>query len=182
MNAFASQPLGLLVCSFFVACASTEDPGGGEAPLSSASATTTPTPPGPGSAVLATDGCRLTDERSALARTDPSDTFVLARVEPRVGCFGGKWLLGETLEPSPRDVFVGASSAGECSLWGDALPRNATFAIVRQRQTAGVFHLNDPCFVDDAGRPPATDRSTLGLVLYSDEATARAALAAAKAR
>lgn len=167
-------------------CASTESPregtradanGDAGAPSSTDARATIST-----GVALATDGCHPIDEVTALSKTDPSDTFVLARVTPKLGCLGGKWIVGETLEASPRNVFVGASSANDCPLWGDAPPRNATYAVVRQRQTAAIFHANDPCLTEDGGRPLTTDRSTLGLVLYADEASARAAFVAARAQ
>jgi len=175
MSLLFSRSIGLLALVALMGCTATEGPTRDSPTPSSGDGDTR------ASAVLATDGCRRTDERAALERTDPSDTFVLARVTPRLGCLGGKWILGETLETSPRDVFVGASSASECNLWDDAPPK-ATFAVVRRRQTAGVFHLNDPCFGDDGGRPLSTDQAIQGLALYGSEAEARAALAEATKR
>ena len=133
-------------------------------------------------AVYASDGCRPTGEAAALARTDPSDAFVLARVDVRVGCLGGKWLVGRTIEASTRDVFMGNSSGAECQLWGDDAPKGATFAVVRQRQTAAIFNIQDPCLTRDDGSPLSTDQSMLGIALYRDEAAARAALNVAEAR
>ncbi|MBL9111176.1 MAG: hypothetical protein JNM74_17970 [Myxococcales bacterium] len=186
MSRYLSRALGLLTFFVLAGCASTEGPregtsagtnGEAGAPSSTDARATIST-----GVALATDGCRPIDEVTALSKTDPSDTFVLARVTPKLGCLGGKWIVGETLEASPRNVFVGASSATDCPLWGDAPPKNATYAVVRQRQTAAVFHANDPCLTEDGGRPLTTDRSTLGLVLYADEASARAAFVAARAQ
>lgn len=185
MNRLLVPSLGVLLYVIVSGCASTEAPregtststNGGAGPPSRTDARA----PISAGVAFATDGCRPVDELTALSKTDPSDTLVLARVAPKHGCSGGKWIVGETLEASPRNVFVGASSANECPLWGDSPPRDATYAVLCQRQTAGIFHANDLCLTEDGGRPLTTDRSTLGLVLYADEASARAALAAARA-
>ena len=114
-----------------------------------------------------------TDE--ALARQDNSDELAVAEVVLVDACPAtkGTWIVARDLY-SHRRFLVGSEG---CRLWASA--PEGRYAVVRHRQTAGIFHGPDPsCVSFDGAESVTSDQSTQGVVVFVRQEDAEALAAA----
>jgi hypothetical protein len=118
-------------------------------------------------------GQPTTDE--ALARQDNSDALAVAEVVLVDACpaTAGTWIVAQDLY-SHRRFFVGSEG---CRLWSSA--PEGRYAVVRHRQTAGLFHGPDSSCVSVEGANAITsDQSTHGVVIFLRQEDAEAVASA----
>ena len=108
---------------------------------------------------------------AATAREDASDLIAVAEIMFVDECtgLGGNWIIARDIL-SDRRFFLGAHG---CRLWSS--PPAGSHAVVRHRQTAGMFSTpSGACVAFDGEESVRSDQATSGIVVFATLEDAKA--------